>query len=387
MLLFNSFIGLMGTSIVMVLRGDEGTADFGKIIQYFYSILPTFCFNFGYNLAYNRVIIYEVDYKGRWYKFGKEELIKRYNLLQGPLIFLGAQFFFYLIILVLIEYFSLNRTFSNLNEDIIFSDEKNRDSGVVNEEIRALNEQIDIVTKPTRQNLDNFKTDQLLEKGNGGFMIRIKHLRKVYGESIFLSICPCKKEGNIAIKNLSFCVEKGECFGLLGLNGAGKTTTFKCITQEIMPSNGEIIINGINSNGNFGIIKNQFGYCPQYEAIFEYLTVYENLEFYAKLKGVRQECLNELITALIREMRLQEFTQKISGRLSGGNKRKLSLSISMFCNPPIILLDEPSTGMDPEARRFMWSVIHKMSTKGKKSSIIMTTHSMDEAETLCKEWQ
>ena len=74
----------------------------------------------------------------------------------------------------------------------------------------------------------------------------------------------------------------------------------------------------------------------------------------------------------------------MAGRLSGGNKRKLSVAISMLGNPPIILLDEPSTGMDPEARRFMWSVIHKMSTKGRKSSVIMTTHSMDEAETLCK---
>ena len=75
---------------------------------------------------------------------------------------------------------------------------------------------------------------------------------------------------------------------------------------------------------------------------------------------------------------------KIAGRLSGGNKRKLTVAISFLCNPPIVLLDEPSTGMDPEARRFMWSVIHKISTKGKKASVIMTTHSMDEAETLCK---
>ena len=87
---------------------------------------------------------------------------------------------------------------------------------------------------------------------------------------------------------------------------------------------------------------------------------------------------------MIREMSLDEFTNKISGKLSGGNKRKLAVAISMIGNPPIILLDEPSTGMDPEARRFMWSVIHKISTKGKKSSVIMTTHSMDEAETLCK---
>ena len=114
------------------------------------------------------------------------------------------------------------------------------------------------------------------------------------------------------------------------------------------------------------------------------MTVYENLEFYAKIKGVKEEYIDQLVTDIIHEMRLDEFIKKMSGRLSGGNKRKLSVAISMICNPPIILLDEPSTGMDPEARRFMWSIIHKMSTQGKRSSVIMTTHSMDEAETLCK---
>ena len=114
------------------------------------------------------------------------------------------------------------------------------------------------------------------------------------------------------------------------------------------------------------------------------MTVYENLEFYGKIKGIKQEYLEKVINAMIQEMSLSEFTNKMSGRLSGGNKRKLSVAISFLCSPPIVLLDEPSTGMDPEARRFMWAVIHKISTKGKKASVIMTTHSMDEAETLCK---
>jgi len=179
-------------------------------------------------------------------------------------------------------------------------------------------------------------------------------------------------------------LEPGECFGLLGLNGAGKTTTFKCITQEIAPDNGEIFVFGKEISGKFNELKKVFGYCPQFDAIFEYLTVYENLEFYARIKGIKRNLVHQLVTSMIEEMSLTEFTNKISGRMSGGNKRKLSVAISMIGNPPIILLDEPSTGMDPEARRFMWSVIHKMSTKGKKSSVIMTTHSMDEAETLCR---
>ena len=183
---------------------------------------------------------------------------------------------------------------------------------------------------------------------------------------------------------MSFCVEPGECFGLLGLNGAGKTTTFKCITQELSPSHGKIYINGRDMRNKFSELSSIFGYCPQFDAIFEYMTVYENLEFYGRIKGIKSEHLKKVIMAMIEEMSLGEFTNKIAGRLSGGNKRKLTVAISFLCNPPIVLLDEPSTGMDPEARRFMWSVIHKISTKGKKASVIMTTHSMDEAETLCK---
>jgi energy-coupling factor transporter ATP-binding protein EcfA2 len=94
--------------------------------------------------------------------------------------------------------------------------------------------------------------------------------------------------------------------------------------------------------------------------------------------------MDKIINSLLIEMNLYQYKDKVSGELSGGNKRKLSVSIAMLCNPPIILLDEPSTGMDPEARRFMWSVIHKISIRKKKSSVIMTTHSMEEAETLCQ---
>ena len=208
----------------------------------------------------------------------------------------------------------------------------------------------------------------------------MKNLRKIYSGGF----CGKNSDNVIAIKNINFCVKPGECFGLLGLNGAGKTTTFKCITQEISQDNGDIYINGVNTIGHFNQLNELFGYCPQFDAIFEHLTVFENLEFYARIKGIKKEYTSILVNAIIQEMSLGEFTYKISGRLSGGNKRKLSVAISMISNPPIILLDEPSTGMDPEARRYMWSVIHRMSTKGQKSSVIMTTHSMDEAETLCK---
>ena len=114
------------------------------------------------------------------------------------------------------------------------------------------------------------------------------------------------------------------------------------------------------------------------------MTVLENVEFYATIKGIPNELKESIVISIIKEMNLNEYIDKISGRLSGGNKRKLSVAISMIANPQLILLDEPSAGMDPEARRYMWAVIHKLSKQRKKSSVILTTHSMEEAETLCQ---
>ena len=209
------------------------------------------------------------------------------------------------------------------------------------------------------------------------YSVRIKNFQKIYSNN-------CCSKPTMGVKNISFTVDYGECFGLLGLNGAGKTTIFKAITEEHSPTHGSIYINGLNIIQNFDEVKLMFGYCPQFDAIFLYMTVYENLEFYSRIKGVAPEKLKDVVTAMIESMTLTKYTDKVAGRLSGGNKRKLSVAISMICNPPIVLLDEPSTGMDPEARRFMWAVIHKLTTKSESNSVIMTTHAMDEAETLCK---
>ena len=413
MILLHALIGSLGSTVIMVLRQIEKTYKVGKILEYIFCLLPSFAFNFAYNLSNNKLGIYLLDYENEWPSFDGTEMITKFNLLLGPLVILAIEIFVYFIILLLIEIFNYCNICSQKESVPIVNKEINRDSGVIKEEIRAQqniknaetalrskeegnienniyndnNEEKLISTDNQKQeeykeNLININQNQ---EENNDFMVRVKNLRKIYQPTIFkIFFCCFKNKGKPALKNLNFCLERGECFGLLGLNGAGKTTTFKCITQEITPTNGDVFLEGRKTNNNFGKIKNQFGYCPQYDAIFEYLTVYENLEFYAKLKGVKQDHLKVLINAVIFEMKLDEFINKISGRLSGGNKRKLSVAISMICNPPIILLDEPSTGMDPEARRFMWSVIHKMSTMGNKSSIIMTTHSMDEAETLCK---
>jgi ATP-binding cassette subfamily A (ABC1) protein 3 len=112
------------------------------------------------------------------------------------------------------------------------------------------------------------------------------------------------------------------------------------------------------------------------------MTVREHLEFYCKIKKIPKNIEEALIEKELKDMNLKEYEKKLAGSLSGGNKRKLSVAMALIGNPPVIFLDEPSAGMDPKARRFMWAVIAKISTQRKNSAVILTTHSMEEAEAL-----
>ena len=376
-ILINFLFGYLGSIIVNVLRGIESVKLVAKIIEYVFGLVPIFCFDFAFILLTNPMGIYLVDYPNEFYYFKGDEMIKKFNLMLAMVIYSSVECVLYTLLHIYIEsqvYSFKKPTDNKLETDI-------NDSEVI-KEINKVNK-IEIISSSEKDliKIDGTSTiEETKDIQEELFAVKVKNLRKIYTNG-----CCSKQENDIvAIKNLNFAIKPGECFGLLGLNGAGKTTTFKCITQEISQENGKIYVNNIDISGHFSELNELFGYCPQFDAIFELLSVYENLEFYASIKGIKADSINLLVNAMIKEMALDEFTNKIAGRLSGGNKRKLAVAISMLCNPPIILLDEPSTGMDPEARRFMWSVIHKMSTKGRKSSVIMTTHSMDEAETLCK---
>ena len=378
-ILINFIFGDLGSIIVILFRGIKSMKNIAKIIEYIIALVPTFCFDFTFNLLLNNMSIYVIDYPNEWVYFKGDEMIKKFNLLLSMVIYSSAECVLYTLLFIIIE----SRTYSfkmPKNEKLISNI---KDNAVLEEIERANSISEKLISYASSERETNIVNRNIIEENNNKdefFAVRIKNLQKIYKNGC----CSKAKDNVIAIKNLNFCIKQGECFGLLGLNGAGKTTTFKCITQELSQDNGTIFINGKNIIGKFNELNELFGYCPQFDAIFELLTVYENLEFFASIKGIKKNLIKKLVNTMIKEMSLDEFKDKISGQLSGGNKRKLAVAISMIGNPPIILLDEPSTGMDPEARRFMWSVIHKMSTKGKKSSVIMTTHSMDEAETLCK---
>ena len=366
-ILMNLVFGSLGSIITLLFRTQDKRKSFGKKVEILLALIPVYCFDFGYNILMNREKFFTVDYsRAEAMRFAKDKVLTDWKFCQPLYIFAAAECFVYTLFFIISEVRAY--AFKDPTRELLFSKVKDSE---VKKEIEFVNSNQDLLLP------DNGEIEQD-NPNKGTYAVKVRNLRKEY-----VSGCVNRKK-TVAIENLNFCIEPGECFGLLGLNGAGKTTTFKCITQELAQDNGEIYIFGKDSKGRFNELNDLFGYCPQFDAVFRLMTVYENLEFYARIKGIKPALIEQVVKAMIREMSLGEFKNKQAGRLSGGNRRKLSVAISMIGNPPIILLDEPSTGMDPEARRFMWTVIHKMSTRGRKSSVIMTTHSMDEAETLCR---
>uniref|UniRef100_A0A8C2WZC7 ABC transporter domain-containing protein n=1 Tax=Cyclopterus lumpus TaxID=8103 RepID=A0A8C2WZC7_CYCLU len=172
-----------------------------------------------------------------------------------------------------------------------------------------------------------------------------------------------------------------QCFGLLGINGAGKTTTFKMLTGDIPVSSGEAFLNGYSIQTEMSEVHQNMGYCPQFDAIDDLLTGREHLEFYARLRGVPEKEVTMVAEWGIQKLGLVKYSSKSAGTYSGGNKRKLSTAIALIGCPQVIFLDEPTTGMDPKARRFLWDCILSVIKEGR--SVILTSHSMEECEALC----
>ncbi|WJZ94126.1 hypothetical protein VitviT2T_013011 [Vitis vinifera] len=229
-----------------------------------------------------------------------------------------------------------------------------------------LDEDIDVQTERNR----------VLSGSADNAIIYLRNLRKVYPGGKHLS-------PKIAVHSLTFSVHEGECFGFLGTNGAGKTTTLSMLTGEECPTDGTAFIFGKDVCSNPKAARRHIGYCPQFDALLEYLTVQEHLELYARIKGVPGYRMQDVVMEKLVEFDLLRHANKPSFSLSGGNKRKLSVAIAMVGDPPIVILDEPSTGMDPIAKRFMWEVISRLSTRRGKTAVILTTHSMAEAQALC----
>ncbi|XP_063678644.1 phospholipid-transporting ATPase ABCA3-like isoform X4 [Bolinopsis microptera] len=196
------------------------------------------------------------------------------------------------------------------------------------------------------------------------------NLRKCYGDTI-------------AVQNLTLGIPKNQCFGLLGVNGAGKTTTFSMLTGDVPLTGGEAFIAGYDLKKDIRKIQQRIGYCPQFDALIGVMTGRELLSMFANCRGIPRQEIEQTVNEAIKNLNLDEYADKLCGSYSGGNKRKLSTAIALVGNPEVLFLDEPTAGMDPNARRFLWTVLADLIAANIGTSIVLTTHSMEECEALC----
>ena len=198
-----------------------------------------------------------------------------------------------------------------------------------------------------------------------GYVIETQNLTKKYNSFL-------------AVDGLNLRIRKGEVFGFLGPNGAGKTTSIKMMVGLLKPTKGRVLIEGEEIES---VEKGKIGVCPQDLVIWDGLTCEENIALIGDMYEVPGKVLKERIKQLLRDLMLSDKTKTLASQLSGGMKRRLNLAMALIHEPEIVVLDEPSAGLDPQSRLVLWEYIHSLS-KEKGKTIILTTHIMEEADRL-----
>ncbi|OWZ10303.1 ABC transporter [Phytophthora megakarya] len=343
-IMINFVIGvvLMIVSFIMSVIGS--TSDVDSVLVFIWRLSPLF--NLGMGLL--QLTLNDITY----IRYTKDEKTSPFSgdIMGFELAYLLVTAIVYMVLAVYLDY---SKTFPKVKNEIAGIDDSTL---AIDEDVKKEADRV---------------VYRVANGGADGDAVKLMGLRKVY------------PGGKVAVRDLSFGLQRGECFGFLGINGAGKTTTMKMLTGDVPPSSGTATLGGFNILNEQIEVRRQIGYCPQFDALFDLLTVREHLELFGAIKGVPLSSLDRVVMEKIQQLNLGDFENKLAGSLSGGNKRKLSVAIAMIGNPAIIFLDEPSTGMDPVSRRFMWDVIADISTRGKESTIVLTTHSMEECEALC----
>lgn len=194
-------------------------------------------------------------------------------------------------------------------------------------------------------------------------MIAVDHLVKRYGRFT-------------VVDDVSFAIRRGEIFGLLGPNGAGKTTTLEIIEGLRQSTGGQVTVNGLDVRRNRRAVQRQLGVQLQATTLFDGLTVRETIRLFGSFYPSARPA-----DELLREVALEEKARAMPGNLSGGQRQRLALALALVNDPAILLLDEPTTGLDPQSRRLLWDTIVRLRERGK--TIVLTTHFMDEAQALC----
>jgi linearmycin/streptolysin S transport system ATP-binding protein len=204
--------------------------------------------------------------------------------------------------------------------------------------------------------------------GEREIVLQVKDLSKRYG-------------AELAVDCISFAIYRNEVVGFLGPNGAGKSTTIDMITTLQPPSSGQITYPGLSKTSHAHEVRQHIGIVPQELAIYSNLSVMDNLTYIGKMYGLKGENLTNQINHLLSEFGLTGKARARASTLSGGLKRRLNFALADIHNPDLIVLDEPTVGLDPNARLLVWQIVQGFRQSGK--TVLLTTHYMDEAEALC----
>ncbi|XP_075472553.1 retinal-specific phospholipid-transporting ATPase ABCA4 isoform X2 [Ascaphus truei] len=339
----NLFIGINSSAITFVLdlfENNRSLLKFNERLKNVLLIFPHFCLGRGLiDLAMNQAV---TDVYAR---FGEEHISNpfQWEFLGKNVFAMAVEGVLYFGLNLLIQHrFFLNTWFSEPPKDLIVGEDE-----------------------------DVAQERQRIMKGGGkNDILKIKDLTKTY---------PSRQSP--AVDRLCIGIRPGECFGLLGVNGAGKTTTFKMITGDIEVTSGDASLAGYSILTEIADVHQNTGYCPQFDAIDELLTGREHLQLYGRLRGIPEDELDMVAGWGIEKLDLTKYADQPAGTYSGGNKRKLSTAIALIGCPPVVLLDEPTTGMDPQSRRFLWNAIVSIIKEGR--AVVLTSHSMEECEALC----
>lgn len=349
-LVVNFITGLILMITCYILSAIENTKEVNRSLTWLYRIFPGFCLGHGlFQICTNSLAATQ---------FGMEDQIDLlgWDVAGKDIMFLYLAAPIYFVLAVLVDY---------LMHSPLAAASKRFDPHVDGAAGLEEDEDEDVAAEAAR-----------VASGDAdGDVIRLAGLRKVYRTP----------EGvpKVAVRGLSFGLPRGECFGFLGINGAGKTSTLNMLTGAVLPSGGRAFLGGHDIVMEQWKVRRLLGYCPQHDALLDRLTVREHLELFGRIKGLSRAVLAGYCNSIMDDLSLSDHVDKLAMTLSGGNKRKLSLAIALMGSPPLVLLDEPSTGVDPAARRLMWDAVSAISTARKECSVMLTTHNMEEAEALC----
>ncbi|XP_042333673.1 ATP-binding cassette sub-family A member 2 isoform X2 [Sceloporus undulatus] len=346
LIVINLFIGITATVATFLLQLFEHDKDLKVVNSYLKSCFLIFPnYNLGHGLmemAYNEYIN---EYYAKIGQFDKMKSPFEWDIVTRGLVAMTIEGFVGFFITIMCQYNFLRKP-----------------------------QRLPVSTKPIEDDIDVANERQRVLRGDAdNDMLKIENLTKVYKS---------RKIGRIlAVDRLCVGVRPGECFGLLGVNGAGKTTTFKMLTGDESTTGGEAFINGHSILKDLLQVQQSLGYCPQFDALFDELTAQEHLELYTRLRGIPWKDEERVVKWALKKLELSKYANKPASTYSGGNKRKLSTAIALIGYPAFIFLDEPTTGMDPKARRFLWNLILDIIKTGR--SVVLTSHSMEECEALC----